>query len=46
MKVTPIETIIDINDPNIVWADLSFYNFNGYQLSNTKLLRSMKFYKS
>ena len=44
MRKIPIESIINIYDPNILWADLS-PNYNGYQLSNTGILRSMKFYK-
>ena len=43
-KVIPIESVINIYDPNIVWADLS-PNYNGYQISNTGLVRSMKFFK-
>ena len=43
MKVIPIETVVDINDKSIRWADL--YPYNGYQISITGLIRSMKFYK-
>ena len=43
MKVIPIESVVDINDMNIKWAELSPYN--GYQISTTGLIRSMKFYK-
>lgn len=43
MKVIPIETVVDINDINIRWANLSPYN--GYQISTTGFIRSMKFYK-
>ena len=41
----PIETVVNINDYSILWADLG-PRYNGYQISNlTGLVRSMKFYK-
>ena len=44
MKVIPIETVVNIYDQNIKWAELG-PDFNGYQISTTGLIRSMKFYK-
>ncbi len=44
MNATPIETVLDIYNPNILWADLGPH-FKGYQISNTGIIRSMKFYK-
>ena len=44
MKVIPIESVININNPSISWAEIS-PTYNGYQISNTGLIRSMKFYK-
>ena len=43
-KKKPIESVINIYDPSILWADLS-PQYNGYQISNTGLVRSMKFFK-
>lgn len=43
MNVVPIETVVDIRDMSIRWADMLPYN--GYQISTTGLVRSMKFYK-
>jgi len=43
-NIVPIENAIDIYNPNILWADLS-PQYPGYQLSNTGIIRSMKFYK-
>jgi hypothetical protein len=41
----PIETVVNINDYSILWADLN-PRYNGYQISNFNgLVRSMKFYK-
>lgn len=42
-KYIPIESVIDVNDPNVWW----FYipGFNGYEISNTGLVRSMKHFK-
>ena len=44
MNLIPIESVLDINDPRIVWADLGPH-YKGYQISNTGIIRSMKFYK-
>lgn len=44
MNVTPIESVLDIYDNRILWADLGPH-FKGYQISNTGIIRSMKFYK-
>ena len=43
-KKKPIESVINIYDPNIVWAELG-PDYKGYQISNTGLVRSMKFFK-
>ena len=40
----PIESVVNIYDPNIVWAELG-PDYNGYQISNIGLVRSMKFFK-
>ena len=44
MKAIPIESVLDIYDPRILWADIG-HDYKGYQISNTGLIRSMKFYK-
>ena len=41
--MTPLQNVININDPSILWGDLSPL-YRGYQLSNTGLVRSMKFF--
>ena len=38
----PIEQVINVNDPSILWGDLSPL-YRGYQLSNTGVVRSFKF---
>ena len=43
-KKKPIESVINIYDTSIVWADLG-PDYKGYQISNTGLVRSMKFFK-
>lgn len=42
-KYTPVETIIDPYDVNIVWYYIP--GFNGYEISNTNIVRSMKHFK-
>lgn len=44
MNPIPIETIINIYDTSILWSDLG-PQYKGYQLSNTGIIRSMKFPK-
>lgn len=39
----PIETILNINDDSILWYAID--GFNGYELSTTGIIRSMKHYK-
>jgi len=43
-KKIPIERIVNLYDTSIMWADLGPH-YNGYQISNTKLIRSLKFFK-
>lgn len=43
-KKKPIESVVNIYDTSILWADLG-PQYNGYQISNTGLVRSMKFFK-
>ena len=42
-KFTPIETVLNIFDPNILWLEIE--GFNGYEISTTGHIRSMKHYK-
>ena len=43
-KKKPIESVVNIYDSRILWTELG-PEYNGYQISNTGLVRSMKFYK-
>lgn len=43
MSYTPIETVINIFDPNILWLEIE--GFNGYEVSTLGHIRSMKHYK-
>lgn len=40
---TPVESVIDINDDNILWSYIP--GFNGYEVSNNGYLRSMKHFR-
>lgn len=42
-RFTPIETVVNVNDPNLWWFKIP--GFNGYEISNTGLVRSMKHFK-
>ena len=43
-NVIPIESVIDVSNPGIVWSDLGPH-YKGYQISNYGHIRSMKFFK-
>lgn len=40
---TPVESVLDPNDPNRLWYYID--GFNGYEISNDGYLRSMKHYR-
>lgn len=40
---TPVEEVLNIYDMNRVWYPV--YGYNGYEVSNDKIVRSMKHYK-
>lgn len=39
----PIETVLNVNDDSIRWYHIP--NFNGYEISNIGIIRSMKHFK-
>lgn len=41
--MTRIENVLDVNDESLLWYNIPGYN--GYQVSNTNIVRSMKHYK-
>lgn len=42
-EITGIETILPVNEPGILWYSIP--GFNGYEISNGCIVRSMKNYK-
>lgn len=42
-RFIPIEDILNVNDTSIVWYYIP--GFNGYEISNTNILRSMKHHR-
>ena len=41
----PIEEILNIYDTNRYWYNLKYAGFNGYEISNDLIIRSLKFKK-